>query len=74
MIKEELYGEYWILAYEALKRGWLPSKNSDDYIKQDEFFKILDDKNIYFFNTNCREEWIGENIEEEWLPIFSPAF
>lgn len=27
MVEDELYGPNWILSYEALKRGWLPSKN-----------------------------------------------
>jgi hypothetical protein len=74
MTKDELYGDRWILAYEALKRGWLPSKDGTNYIKTDEFFSLLDRNNIYFFNTRCREEWIDGNIEEKWLPMFSPAF
>lgn len=74
MTKEELYGDKWILAYEALKRGWLPSKNGLNYLETDDFFSILNRKNVYFFNTRCREEWIDGNIEEKWLPMFSPAF
>lgn len=74
MTKEELYGERWILAYEALKRGWLPSKNGKNYLKDDAFFSILDRKNVYFFNMACRSEWVEGNIQEKWLPMFSPAF
>ncbi|HIG0361778.1 hypothetical protein A0J52_06870 [Clostridium sporogenes] len=74
MTKEDLYSEYWILAYEALVRGWLPSKSATDYIEEDQFFKALKDKNVRFFDTNCRSKWIDNNIDEKWLSIFSPAF
>lgn len=74
MVSESLYNENWLLAYEALIHGWLPSKTGTDYIEEDEFFKILKRNNITFFDVNCRTKWINENIEEKWLPIFSPAF
>jgi hypothetical protein len=74
MTKEDLYSEHWILAYEALVRGWLPSKSGSDYIENDQFFKALKDKNIRFFDSECRSKWIDNNIDEKWLPIFSPAF
>lgn len=74
MVEDELYGSNWILAYEALKRGWLPSKNGVNYLQNDDFFKVLSDNNVTFFNTNCRDEWIYGHIEEKWLPMFSPAF
>ena len=74
MTKEELYGDRWLLAYEALKRGWLPSKDGTNYLEADDFFSVLDRQNVYFFNTKCREEWIDGNIEEKWLPMFSQAF
>lgn len=74
MTKESLYSEHWILAYEALVRGWLPSKCGTDYIKEDQFFKALRDKNIRFFDLECRSKWLVNNIDEKWLPIFSPAF
>ncbi|MBC2457019.1 RNA-directed DNA polymerase [Clostridium beijerinckii] len=74
MIAENLYSEYWILAYEALVRGWLPSKNGDDYIENDQFFKKLKSYGINFFDTNCKDNWVNNNIDEKWLPVFSAAF
>lgn len=74
MTGEDLYSEYWILAYEALVRGWLPPKGGIDYVNKDQFFKILSDKDVRFFDTDCRNKWIDNNIDEKWLPIFSPAF
>lgn len=74
MTAENLYSEYWILAYEALVRGWLPSKNGSDYVENDPFFKILKLYKIYFFDTDCKYKWTNDNIDEKWLPIFSGAF
>lgn len=74
MTGEDLYSEHWILAYEALVRGWLPSNSGTDYIEEDQFFKALKEKNIRFFDSECRSKWIDNNIDEKWLPIFSPAF
>lgn len=74
MTAENLYGKHWILAYEALVRGWLPSKNGDDYVENDEFFRILKLYGIRFFDVECRENWVTKNIDEKWIPVFSPAF
>ena len=74
MTKDDLYSEYWILAYEALVSGWLPSKSGKDYIEEDNFFKILKDKDVRFFYYDYRSEWLDNNLEEEWLPNFSRAF
>jgi hypothetical protein len=50
LTKESLYSEHWLLAYEALQKGWLLS--SENYIQQDVFFKYLSDNNISFFNAD----------------------
>lgn len=74
MTKENLYTEYWLLAYEALVRNWLPSSDGSDYVEEDAFFRKLKKYNVRFINNNSRENWIAENIDEKWLPVFSPAF
>lgn len=74
MVEDELYGPNWILAYEALVKGWLPSQSGVNYLESDTFFRILYTNNVSFFNINCRDEWIYSHIEEKWLPMFSPAF
>jgi hypothetical protein len=74
MVEESLYKENWLLAYEALVRKWLPSKTGVDYIENDHFFKILKDNGVRFFDTDSRQRWVDDNIDEKWLPIFSPAF
>lgn len=47
MTGEELYRENWLLAYEGIINGWLPSKNGDDYVSNDPFFKILKSNKIF---------------------------
>lgn len=49
-IKENLYTEHWLLAYEAKKKGWLSAKI--DYLDNDNFFKILKDNNIEFYKLD----------------------
>jgi hypothetical protein len=39
MAANSLYTEYWILAYEAARRGWLPTNG--DYLSNDPFFGQL---------------------------------
>ena len=75
MIKEELYGENWILAYEAYIRNWLPSKNGDDYITSDPFFSVLKSKDIHFFDINAIKNWKSISYDKKWLfSDPSPAF
>ncbi|MBP1154848.1 MULTISPECIES: RNA-directed DNA polymerase [unclassified Paenibacillus] len=49
---ENLYQDKWLLAYEAVKKGWLTVRNS--YIPSDPFFSILSAKNIEFYNPNLQ--------------------
>ncbi|MBF8982786.1 RNA-directed DNA polymerase [Lutibacter sp. B2] len=71
----ELYDSNWILAYEALYRGWLPSNNSKNYIDSDPFFSCLKKRNVSFFNTNARDEWAMQNFDHRLLNLhFSGAF
>ena len=74
MVPDSLYNENWILAYEALMRGWLPPKTGKNYLDEDDFFAALKKYNVSFFDSNCRTKWVSNYIDEKWLPIFSPAF
>nr|WP_249665452.1 RNA-directed DNA polymerase [Mucilaginibacter sp. Bleaf8] len=48
--KENLYNEYWLIAYEAVIKGWLnPTK---DYIAEDPFFNVLRLNNVQFYDVN----------------------
>ncbi len=46
----ELKTSNWLLAYEALIKGWLPSATGSDYISTDDGFKYLQSKNVQFYD------------------------
>ncbi|MFA5295452.1 MAG: RNA-directed DNA polymerase [Methanoregulaceae archaeon] len=53
LVKEQLYDDHWLLAYEALKKEWLPV--SDDYIEDDPFFKELKENDVSFYDPTISE-------------------
>jgi hypothetical protein len=58
-----LFSEYWILAYQACKNQWL-SPTEDNLIENNEYFKILKNLDIDFFNCG-RQLKTYFTIEEE---------
>ena len=50
MTPAELKTSNWLLAYEALIKGWLPSATGSDYVRSDDGFKYLQSKNVHFYN------------------------
>jgi hypothetical protein len=52
MVGDELYGPNWLLAYEALTRGWLASKDGTDYVSGDNFFGELSRRGIRFYDPD----------------------
>jgi hypothetical protein len=53
MTKDELYGERWILAYEALQRKWLPPLLGKDYVAADPKFSQFAKNGISFYNEKA---------------------
>ena len=56
-IKEQLkttssLGENWLLIYETVKNNWLEFNDNDEAILDNEFFNILSDLNISFYNID----------------------
>lgn len=51
MTAANLYDSHWLLAYEALEQGWLPSRNGSDYVGADEFFSILRKHGVRFYGA-----------------------
>lgn len=51
MNKNELKTGNWILAYEALRKGWLPSADGTDYLVDLEGFSTLADNDVEFYST-----------------------
>lgn len=60
---EELYSNYWMLAYEGYKRGWLPSKSGKDYIKSKLFFEELRNSDISFLRER-------DEAHEKYIAVF----
>ncbi len=66
MDKEGLYGEYWLLSYEARKKGWLPSNDRIDHLDADKNYKYLKDNNVEFYKF---ETFIEEMRKRGSKPI-----
>lgn len=50
MTTSELYGEQWLLAYEANVKNWLPSLTKSDHVDQDKCFAFLKREGVYFYD------------------------
>lgn len=62
-----LYSENWLIAFEALKKGWLPSKDGSDYVAADDFFGLLYVYGIEFYDTGTRDpatdfDWLTDYL------------
>lgn len=71
---ENLSNRYWLVAYEAKRKGWLNSPT--DYFAANPFFKILDDNNVSFYKegrvldltmvkVNSEPSYFGNEEERE---------
>jgi hypothetical protein len=49
LVKEQLYDDHWLLAYEAVIKEWI--KPSKDYLEEDPFFKALKDNKVSFYDS-----------------------
>ncbi|MFG1691207.1 RNA-directed DNA polymerase [Gemmatimonadota bacterium] len=61
MRKDELYGEHWVLVYEANVKGWLPSVGRTDHVLADPCFAYLKRNKVSFYNLRAastrRPKW-----------------
>lgn len=51
MSKEELYGDNWLLVYEAGIKGWLPSIGGGNHVRADPNFSFLEANGVYFYDS-----------------------
>jgi hypothetical protein len=66
MAAEHLYSENWLIAYEALRKGWLPSVDGSDYVAADDFFGLLSHHGVEFYDpTNSQAA-----AETGWLAAY----
>jgi hypothetical protein len=54
-----LYSEMWLIAYEAVKRGWMKSKVA--YLGKDAGFQHLHRENVFFYDSSIS----GKNVFQE---------
>lgn len=50
MTLDELYGDQWLLSYEARIKGWLPSNDTSDHVKSSICFGFLQKHNVEFYD------------------------
>lgn len=53
MTAAELKTSNWLLAYEALIKGWLPSATGADYVITDDGFNYLKSKDVHFYESSA---------------------
>lgn len=54
MTHDALYGSHWLLAYEAMRRGWLPPATSADALSGDRYFSVLERHGVTFTDSQRR--------------------
>ncbi|MEL6458565.1 MAG: RNA-directed DNA polymerase [Cyanobacteria bacterium J06621_15] len=52
LLKEELYGEQWLLSYEANRQGYL--SGTEDYVASDSWFSQLKNGGVSFYDINAQ--------------------
>ena len=52
MTTDELYGDQWLVVYEANVKGWLPSLDKIDHVDQDKCFAFLKKEGVYFYDDS----------------------
>jgi hypothetical protein len=67
MTAQNLYSDHWLLAYEALEQGWLPSRDGSDYVAADPYFQLLKKHSVKFYDTSAdvEEPDSGYNDDDE---------
>jgi hypothetical protein len=53
VIKEQLYDDHWLLAYEVMLKEWISLPKN--YLEDDPFFKALQDDRVSFYDTTKSE-------------------
>jgi hypothetical protein len=66
MQANRLYTENWLLAYEALEKGWLPSADGSNYVANDDFFGVLSVFNVNFYDTGTR----NPATDADWMSAY----
>ena len=73
LTEKELYGDQWLLAYEANMQGWLTSSGTADYVSGDQYFSILKQLGVHFYDRHRARSAVptGASVGEGTAPLFS---
>lgn len=73
LIGDELYGENWLMCYEAITKGWLTA--STNIVTNDSFFDTLQKNGVSFFDPNARQDTsqVMTDVEDEDLESMQGA-
>ncbi len=73
MTAEALYGEAWLLSYEANVKGWLKSVSGKDHVASDSNFSFLKSEGVCFYDEKRARTAIptGASVGAGKAPIFS---
>jgi len=71
MRPEALYDEFWLLAYEANIKGWLPNVGGTDHVAADLNFGFLKAHDVHFYDTNRATSAANAPIPLPTLPTLS---
>jgi hypothetical protein len=52
MNREDLYGDQWLLSYEANVKGWIPSIGGRDHVFRDSYFSHLKRNDVHFYDES----------------------
>lgn len=66
MTRDELWGQNWLLCYEANIKGWLPSATTADHVNADPCFSFLKAQGVSFYDYQASSVKIPK-----WRPRFS---
>lgn len=68
MTTEDLWGQNWLLCYEANVKGWLPSVQTKNHVDADVCFTFLKSKGVSFYDDQA-----SSTKSPKWKPRFSFA-
>jgi hypothetical protein len=64
MTRDDLYGEHWLLSYEANVKNWLPFTGGADYVNADRCFGLLKTSSVEFYD----DKWFIKNKPRKRIP------
>jgi hypothetical protein len=68
MTPDALYDEYWLLAYEANVKGWLPNSGPNDYVASDPNFGFLKANGVQFYDPALAAPAVASPVPLPTLP------